>query len=187
MNEEAILQAIESLREDIRRSSRAALAAKAAAEEIARAPSDDTWARSLLPSLDTLDRCAENSKVLAAEYASSSVGWFWRRPADPRVAALSEAIRIARQILEDSLSARGYTLLRPERGELFDPERHRAVDTTTEVEPGRIAARIQSGLSKGARVLREAQVSVGRSRAIESHPQAEPSSSPNTPDREASS
>jgi len=162
MDVDALVPLIESLREDVRRAARAALAAKAAAEEGARLPSDDAWALGLLPALDGLARCDAAAARLAAEYARPAGSFFRRRPADPRIATLAEAVRMAHDVLEEALAARGFSVERPE-GEAFDPTRHRAVDTDPALPPGRVGAVVRAGPRKGDRILREADVVVGRS------------------------
>ena len=161
MDDTALVAMLDALRDDVRRGARAALAAKAAAEEINRAPSDDVWARALLPVLDNLDRCEEEARKLASAYEKPKGGWFRPRPADPRVATLARAICMTRDLHEEALSARGYTVERPQPGVRFDPTRHRTVEIDAGAPRETVVRWVRAGLRKADRFLREADVVVG--------------------------
>ncbi|MCK6530647.1 nucleotide exchange factor GrpE [Myxococcota bacterium] len=166
MDGEEVKEALDALREEVRRGARAALAAKLAAEEAARVPADDAWVSGLLPVLDALERCEVQAGELSADLAHPRGRWPWRRPAEPRAAVLAEGVRIVRESLEGALAGRGYRLERP-RGEPFDATRHRAVDTRPGGQAGRVVSVVRAGVLRGDRVVREAEVVVGTSRELE--------------------
>ena len=165
---DAILLAIESLRDDVRRVGRAVLTARpevplpSAAQNI-----DHGWAFSLLPLVDSLSRCRQAARVLGGDLSQPRGKWWAPAPADPRAQTVADGLALAEATLEGVLSARGYRLDRPVLV-AFDAARHRAVAVESagafvpSTEP--LVLRTESaGLWYGDLLLREAGVVVSAS------------------------
>jgi len=80
-------------------------------------------------------------------------------------------IEIVRAEFERALGNQGVSLIKPKRGDEFDPALHEAVSQhpDPDVEPGTIVDAFQTGYKLGDRVLRPAKVVI----SIEAPPQAE--------------
>lgn len=159
-----ILRAIEVLREDVRRVGRAVVSGRPEARTEARpsgqGPSeDDRWALSLLPVVDSLDRCVRAARSLGVELKQPRRRLWLTLPGDGRVDGLAEGVQLAVASLEATLAARGYRLDRPAAC-AFDALRHCAVATEPGGEAGVVARTESAGLWHGERLLREAGVVV---------------------------
>ena len=191
---DAITGRIDELVREVRRQGRAAIAAQAAAEscleavlalraespspsaateppskrdgaQAAPAKRDELWIRSLVPSLDGLDRILGKAASLSARRAAGTVGrWIWpfRKPAerDGELESIAEGLRVLRAELASALVDLGVTIDRRE-GVVLDAERHRVV----EVRPprageatGAVAEVVRPGYAIGDRLVREADV-----------------------------
>ncbi len=167
-----LLAELDALRQDVRRQGRASIAAQAAAEACAEqvralATKIDRGARSattvsldfeaLLPVLDGLPRAVEQVRRSLAALERPLV---LRRRGVAEVRALAEGLRLLDEQARDALGELGITILDP-LGERVDPQLHRVI----EVRPGPsglVLEVVRRGYMKGERVLREAEVVVGR-------------------------
>lgn len=161
---DAVLRAIEALRDDVRRVGRAVVSgrpeARAEARPEGQGPSeDDRWALALLPLADSLDRCVRAARSIGGELKQPRRRLWVTLPGDARVEDLAEGMQLAVASLEATLAARGYRLDRPLHCE-FDATRHCAVATEPGSTNGVVARTESAGLWHGARLLREASVVV---------------------------
>ncbi len=152
--------ATETLRDDVRRVGRAVVARGEAKGPTSEAPSsDDRWALSLLPLVDSLDRCARAARAVAADVGSPRTKLWVTLPGDPRVDGIAEGVQLAAAALEATLLGAGYRLG-------FDAARHCAVAVESAPgEAGRILRTEAVGLWRGERLLREAGVVVSTNQA----------------------
>ncbi|MBP9664974.1 MAG: nucleotide exchange factor GrpE [Pyrinomonadaceae bacterium] len=99
----------------------------------------------LLPVLDNLNRAVEASET------------------DPDVEHLREGVVGTARSFEQALMSVGVTTI-PSVGEVFDPERHEAVDMalTDAEDDGKVVSEYSRGYKFGDRLLRPARVQVGR-------------------------
>jgi molecular chaperone GrpE len=79
---------------------------------------------------------------------------------------LARGVKIVRDELIKVLAGEGVQRIEVAVGDEFDPHRHEAVmqQATSEVEPGRVVAVMQSGYLLGEQVLRPARVAVAAAR-----------------------
>lgn len=134
-NSDAVLLALEALRDDVRRVGRAVLTAKPETQPAATSQNiDHSWAYSLLPLVDSLARCALAARTLSTELNQPRGTWWARKPHDPRVEGLAEGMRLNETTLEAIFLVHGYRLDQP-AGVPFDASRHRVVATEPIVPP----------------------------------------------------
>jgi molecular chaperone GrpE len=118
-----------------------------------------TWAQSLFPALDGLDRAIESGRA----YVSRAEG-----PTRAQFAGWLKGVYLVRERLLTHLEAEGITPI-PTVGRAFDPYLHIAVATTAEAKNGTPSGTIVAEERRGYRteedVLRFADVVVYRSRS----------------------
>jgi molecular chaperone GrpE len=73
-----------------------------------------------------------------------------------------DGVKVIRQELLKALESGGVTVISPQPGDEFDPNRHSAImqQPAEGVEPGRVSATFQPGYALGDRVIRSAKVAV---------------------------
>lgn len=179
MDDEELSRRFDALMNEVRRQGRAAVAAQAVAEqcleaierldgaaggeEEARVNGDDAvagaWVRALLPVADAVDRLASTAQAMVDAPAP---GVLARLRADPRadVRAVADGLRVLRAQMLSALQGLGVEEDRP-AGQAFDGSRHRAVEVRSGPSE-RVLEVIRPGYRLGGKVVREAEVVVGK-------------------------
>lgn len=85
-----------------------------------------------------------------------------QNPETATAASVIAGVSMIKDELLRALGAHGIGLVRPAKGEAFDPQKHEAImqQAAEGVEPGRVVATLRVGYTLNERVVRPAQVSV---------------------------
>ncbi len=143
-------------------------------------PPSTEWVRALLPVADALDRMVTQANAMAEKRPPSKpverkgfLALFAPPPPPPppdrgvELRALAEGLRVLRAQLATALEGCGVAIDR-RTGVAIDPEVHRVVEVRrlrAGERPNEVLEVVRPGYSAGSRMLREAEVVAGESRA----------------------